>query len=453
MTGNEFVCIDLGASGTRVTGRDTIVHEIPNNIREVAPDEDTHLQFWDMGTFEETLMNALDITIIREEGANMYVPAEQRVLVGPLADRYGSTSRPSGLDPKHKQPINYTNAIIATACEIMLSPGMQFNTTAVNDVKLFVALPPIECKGNEKILQENLLGTYRVQFNELQREFRFRVADVFCNSESLLSLYTFFFNENTTARAESMQYKGKNVLSIDIGASTEDNAVMSNGRYIDKSGQTISIGGNQIRDFIITSAQSKYGYTPSVEEAEYVVHTGRIKIGNTEEDFSPQLRRAKEEFSIQLLNQLDGYFKQIGMSLASFACVVVGGGGSLHSSVKVGDAEQITTPALSEIIMERLKKTCPSVDVLPVPGNPRHANIKGLLVLAIMWVNSLQRKQAQTVQQPYANPIAGKNTGRAPESFVQSGMGTVAPQGQQVQQTTINPGTPGYTGGATWGQV
>lgn len=405
-----YVCVDLGASSTRVATSDRLVHEIPNNVRVIPLNEDTHMTVWDAATYEESVLNALDVTVMRHEGANQYLEAEQRYLVGTIADRYGSTVRPNGMEPKHKQVINYQNAILAIAFEWLMTPQTYSNPGVATPIEVFVALPPIECKGSEKIFQDNLKGTYTVQFNSLSTAVTFQIADVKCKEESLLSLMNFFFNSNGSLRQENIKYRNGNSLSIDIGASTTDLAVMVNGKYLEKSGFTIPIGGNQIRDFVMNEIQMAYSFMPQITEADYVVKTGMLRLGAQEVDFSQQLRRAKEEFAIQLKDRLNSYFKQIGMSLASFMCITVGGGGSLHSCVGQGDAMNITTPALSEIIMAELHKQCPTVDVIPAPGNPRHANINGLLVYGLVWE---QRAAKQANQRMIANaqataPIMGQ---------------------------------------------
>lgn len=374
------------------------VREIPNNIREIEVNEELHMLNGDRlqteGTFEEYLLGNLDVTILREEGENQYLSAQQRVLVGTLAERYGTTSRQTGMMPKFRQRINYINSLVATAYELILMPNM-CRPEEVIDTTVFLALPPIECKGNEKIFQENLKGTYTVRFNRINREVKFRISDVKCNAECLLSLMYFFFDTNGSLREETQKYRSGNVLGIDIGASTTDLSVMVGGKYLEKSGSTIQIGGNQIRDYVMNEIQLQFGYMPSTEEADYVIRTGYLKSGAKEIDFSNVLFQAKREFSVQLIDRLNGYFKQIGMSPASFMCFVVGGGGSLPSYIGTGATQQATTPAMSEIITDEMKRQCPNVDIMQVPGNPRHANIGGLSVYATIWEKLENRKQAQ----------------------------------------------------------
>lgn len=429
---SNIICVDLGASSTRVATTDLLVHEIPNNVRVVPMGEDIHMQSWDSATYEESVLNMLDVTIRRHEGSNYFLPEEQRLLIGTIADRYGSSSRPTGMEPKHKQTINYQNAVVATAFQLLMSPGMTASATAGQPVPVvvFVALPPIECKGNEKIFQDTLKGTYTVKFNSLDTQVTFSVTEVKCNAESLLSLMHFFFEPNVTPRSMTAKYMTGNSLSLDIGASTTDLAAMQTSsqgvKYIEKSGVTFQIGGNQIRDYVMNEIQMRFGYTPTISEADYVVKTGNVRVGAKEVDFSKELRHAKEEFAIQLIDRLNGYFKMINMSLASFMCIAISGGGSLHSCIGEGDSMKVTTPALSEIIMNEIHRYCNTVDVIAVPGNPRHANINGLLVFAQTWDN--RRRQMEQRSQAIGNLNNG-----AVNAQTGNGATNAAPAGNAVQ--------------------
>lgn len=387
---SNIVAVDLGASDTRVSSIDNEIHELPNNLRQIGLAEKLNLEPWIQPIFKDTLISNLDVTIKREEGMTEYIDAERRCVWGDYASRTGSTERPDNASKKHQQPINYYNMLMSIGVELLLSPNSFVRQEdGTIDLQLFMDLPPIECRGKEQIFAENIQGTYTLTFNALrpQKVIRFRIAGVSCFAEALATLYSYFFDVTGRPIAEHLEERAKNLLCLDIGASTTDSAAMMGGRFIEKSGDTYPIGGNQIRDALLYEMQAEYNFTPTYQQAEYAISTGFIEIGSARTNVANVIKRAKEDFSLDMVSHMQGYFKRMRYSIASFSKLIVGGGGSLASKDKVNNIEVETTPPLSEYLTKRLKQSCPTIQVESVSGNPRHANIKGLLVQARMWLS------------------------------------------------------------------
>lgn len=365
----SFVGIDLGASGTRHVSNECKVNTLPNNM--VFLDKDARV---DLEPYSEDIESALDVAI-EKEGESQYFPA--RVLIGNLATRYMPTNqRPSVMANKHVQQINYISAITAVAVnKIRFGLG--------ENISMYLAMPPIEVKNAKDELKNNFLGKYKVTFSKLDKVIEFTIDDVVCYEESFMALLSYFFELNGSLKDESANFRSGNILSMDIGASTTDLAVVSDMRYIEKSGQTYKTGGNVARDFLMDDLRAEYGFDVPVEIADTAMAEGRIQMGNTFVDIAPMVRTAKERFAEQIVEQIQGYFRKVGIPIQSIRAIVVSGGGSMPGSY-VNDKNEVvvTSEAMSFFITRELNKICPGVEVVPYEYNPRMANIYGLYIRA-----------------------------------------------------------------------
>lgn len=386
-----FVGIDLGASNTRYVSDNGKFYEVENNIKEVAINEVIRMKPWSADTYEEVVRGSLDLEIYRVDGATEHIKAGARYLVGQLATRIGASITPNGLQSKADQSINYTNALVSCALSKL------FMDENMGSLDVYLALPPVELSNksvSDQKFANELVGSYRVKFNStIQREIQFTIQSVTCVEESFLTLISFFFNISGGFRPESAPYQDGNVLGIDIGASTTDLAAVKNVKFIDKSGQTYKIGGNLVLDLVADGIRAQYGYDPERDELQKAVETGRIMQGANLVDVSNLVVEAKKEFAIKLVDMMKGYFTKIAMQPHTFKAVVVGGGGSMHSESVEEDGKVVqTSQAMSEYIWNEFKNICPSVPVIQVSSDPRHANITGLYIRAL--VDKLAKQRA-----------------------------------------------------------
>jgi len=391
-----FVGIDLGASNTRYVSDNGKFHEVENNIKEVAIGEVIRMKPWSADTYEDVVRGSLDLEIYRMNGATEHIKESARYLVGQLATRIGASITPNGLQSKADQSINYTNALVAIALSKLF---MDENMGAVD---VYLALPPVELSSksiSDQKLADELVGSYRVKFNStIQKEIQFTIQTVTCVEESFLTLISFFFNVSGGFRQEAAPYQKGNVLGIDIGASTTDLAVVKDAKFVDKSGQTYKIGGNFVLDLVADGIRAQYGYDPERDELQRAVETGKITQGANIVDVSNLVIEAKREFAIKLVDMMQGYFTKIAMQPHTFKAVVVGGGGSMHSEYAEAEGRVVeTSQAMSEYIWDEFKNICPSVPVIQVSADPRHANITGLYIRAL--VDKLAKQRSLAGQQ------------------------------------------------------
>lgn len=367
----SFVAIDVGASSTRFCSDNGNIMILPNNMAMI--EEDTRV---DLEPYGDTVELALDVKIKKEESNSDFFPA--RALIGSMANRFSANNvRPSGMSNKHIQRVNYISIITAIAVN-------KLKTGIDEDIDLYLALPPNEIKVAKDYVSEQLMGTYEVELPKFKGEVvKFNIKSVQCFAESYMASMAYFFNMNGTIREEAQEYNTGNVLSLDVGASTSDLAIVENMRYLEKTGQTYKIGGNIIKDLVADYVREEFGYDIQDEVLELAVSEGRLPMGNSYVNIGLQLENAKKEFAQQVVAQMQNYFRKVGVALQSIRCIVVSGGGSMKSEYTDENGVNIvTSEPTSYYITEALKDVCKGVDVVAFSDNPRLANTIGLFIRA-----------------------------------------------------------------------
>lgn len=374
----DFVAADLGASSTRYTSNNGKIDILPNNM--VIIDLDSVV---DMEPYSVDIESALDVTI---ESNNNSEHFPVRVLVGQMADRYSPTNiKPSTMSNKHVQRINYISTVLATAVS-------KYKYNLEDNLQLYLALPPVEVKTAKQVVKDNLIGTYNVKFNKLGVEVKFTIDDVSMYEESFMALLSYFFRMDGSVKDAAKQYATGNLLSLDIGASTTDLAVVQNMRYVEKSGQTYKTGGNIARDFLIDSIRAEYGFDTPIEMAELAMAEGRIQMGNTYQDCSEAVNSAKKALAEQVVGQIQEYFRKVNIPIQTIRAIIVSGGGSMEGQYVDENGNVVkTSKPTSDFITEELHKVCAGVCVEQA-DNPRLANISGLYIRANLDV----RKKSET---------------------------------------------------------
>lgn len=372
----SFVGIDIGASSTRFVGENGVIGVIPNNMIFLDDGEFVDIDV-DLKT---TIEDALELRIKRESSEPIeddFFPAH--VLIGSFAQRYqGTEYRPNAAIAKHRQRVNYISAVSAIAVNIM-KQGTNPKLTA------YLALPPVEVVPKAKeFVHDHLVGKYTVEFVKFNRTVQFEVEDTMCFEESFLALLSFFFNMNGSPKESIKKYGRGNILSIDIGASTSDLAVLKDLVYVNKSGKTYKTGGNIIREYISNDVSAIYSYDITDEMAQTVISTGRIPRGNGFDDMSESLTSAKKKLAEQITTKIPEYFRAINIPIQSIRAIVVTGGGSMASSYIDDDGNEITTTKpVTDYIVDEINRICMGIDVMHYnETNPRLANIRGLFIRA-----------------------------------------------------------------------
>lgn len=380
----NFVASDLGASSTRYTTENGKIQILPNNFVMREYGTVTKLE-----QNVEDIESNLEVTIDKEGGATPYFPAT--FLVGKMAERFSSNFVTPDINKhKHQQKVNYLSTVLSVAVA-KLKFGLG------DEIISFLAVPPVEINSAKDILKENLVGKYTVTFHKYNggTTVEFSIVDVMAYEESVLAMASFFFNMNGTPKEEHKDFMRGKVLSLDIGASTSDVAVVENGRYIDRSGRTIKTGGNVARASFIDFITEQEGYNLPEADAEKAIAEGRITEGNGYKDVSNLVNKAKRELAYQLTTPLTKYFGQIQIPIQQIRAIIVSGGGSMVGQYTNDDGEVvITSEPLSKYVTEALQDICPSVVTVSYGDDARFANIKGLFIRAKITMAKIMASKA-----------------------------------------------------------
>lgn len=383
----NFVCVDLGASNTRFVSDSGKISMINNNMVFLAPGTVV-----DMEPYAGGIENALEIEISKE-GDSEFFPV--KALIGQMAERYSSNNdRPSGAVSKYKQRINYVSAVVAVALS-KIAHGLS------DEMEVYLALPPAEVRFGKEEVKNNLCGKYTVQFVKFEdcKTVTFNIVNTSCFEESFMALLSYYFSMNGVPNEAAKKYTVGNVLSLDIGASTTDLAIVKDGRYLDKSGQTYKIGGNLARDYLIDSIRAEYGYELPVNDAELTMAEGMLQSGSGYVNVSHLVEEAKKHFAKSIADKMQYYFGKIEIPIQVIRAIVVSGGGSMQSQYINEDGETIkTSEPMSYYITEAVRDICENVVVESYGESPRIANISGLFIRAKADMANKARKAMQQVQ-------------------------------------------------------
>lgn len=380
-----FTSIDIGASSTRFMTNKGKPMILPNNM--VFLDRDAMV---DLYPNDSKIESALEIVITKEgDESGLY---EKKVLIGEMAERYSATNiRPSMSNLKHRQPINFYSGIVAAAVSRIYDKNPA-------EMDLYVAFPPGECNPEaKKTIANNFNGKYEVFFVKLNTKVMLNIENTYVLPESYMAMMSYFFSINGQVNEKAKNYLRGQVLSLDIGASTTDLAIIKDGKYIDRSGFTFRLGGNFVRDTFVHEISNRLGYNLPNSQAEQAVAEGRIQSGDTYKDVSDVVDMAKKAFADSLASSINSYFIQNDIPLASIRAIIVSGGGSMEGQYVTSEGNIVkTSKAMSQYITDALKTYCKDIVVEGYGDNPRMANVTGLTIRAAF--AEAQKKNAPQVQ-------------------------------------------------------
>lgn len=420
----SFVAVDLGASSSRHVSDSGNIMVTPNYMAELPVGTTSKIQ-----PDTADLSSSLEVQIEKISGeACEHFPVN--VLIGIMADRYTSLhDRPSVNAKKCLQKINYVSAIVVAAIN-------RLTYELSEDIDLYLAVPPIEIHNAREMFSQKLVGKYNVTFPKYMggTTVGLNIRSVHCYEESFMASTSFFFNMNGIPKEQNKKYLTGTVLSLDIGASTTDLAVIKNGRYLDKSGQTYRAGGNEARDYLMNAVCERYDAELSVEDAEKCMAEGRLQQGNTYADISDIVSEAKTALAKKLTNHMQTYFKRVGIDINSINAIVVSGGGSMQSQYINDDGEVIkTSEPMSYFVTKELTNWSKGTEVVAYGDDARFANVKGLFIRAKL-ESVKNSQQAQTVA---PTPQAQSNIAVAPTPAATTEQAVAQAPQASTQETVV----------------
>ncbi len=252
-------------------------------------------------------------------------------------------------------------------------------------VKLGVCLPLADVDIDKDLLELRLLGTHYISGDtkvKVNIEKQFSIGECFASSVSMLFTMTGKRKEKLDPALSNGKY-----IVVNIGAGTTDVALFNNVQFVEGSKDTFNIGGNTIREMLISDLNRRFRYRISVQSAEEAVKTGKIRIGANVIDVLDTVIDIKKKFSLQLMDNIKRYLIQISQPLQELSAVVCVGGGALEGEYTndSGNSSKILSTAsyISNYVQENAQFT-----KVIVHSNPRYADADGCWII-------LCAKQAQ----------------------------------------------------------
>ena len=322
----NFVALDIGASGARFTTSSGAIQSLPNNVAFITKKDDSGNVVMDPTPVEvrntdDDILNNLEFIIEKTSGQSDFFPMHG--LMGNMAEAYGvAMTYPNSLASKGRQPVNYLSTLIAVTLSRIQYP------TLGDNISLYVALPPAELSINKENYVNNVKGSYKVNLPRYMngQTIEFSIDTVKCYEEGVMAVRSIFQTVRGETRENYRSYIPKTLLSIDIGASTTDIAIVKGGRYLKKSGRTIRKGGNTVRSKMTDRINAKFETEINVDSANMAMAEGRVQYGGTYKDVSDILDEAKAYVAHGIIEDMVNYFSTIDIPLTSIHAIVVSGG-------------------------------------------------------------------------------------------------------------------------------
>lgn len=379
----NFVCVDLGSSGTRYATSAAVANE--EDIREIS-NEHVYVNRDDIIDVEgasRDVRDNLDV-IIEKLGTDGY---RRRLLLGTMANKCDRIVSTPILDRmKIKQDISYDSLVLACAL------AKVEDDMGDAPISLFMSLPPAEVQcakgniGNSDGATAKIVGDYRVTFLKMgNKVVDLSITDVNYSDEPFMALTSFFMTTDGVYKPNTEEYKEGIVLSLDIGNSTSDLACTENGVYLERASETINVGCNIIRSVVKNKYREQFGSpVKSDNTLNQIVREGRAKVGGQWKDLSSMVSAGKQKLAAEIVSEiLGGYYTNVGIAPTEVIAIVVSGGGSMASSYRDNDGNpKITSKPVCDYVCTEVQKCSADVPVVSVGGNPRTAVARGLVAKA-----------------------------------------------------------------------
>jgi len=399
--GNATLVLDLGNSETRgivLFGKDSngkFKRKKFTLSNRFAPVAETYLPPADYDEASSTIF-ALNAVVDGEQVSGVFANGEvqaREFSVAPI--------RPFASEKKYKSltsALSYEMACLAATKAIMMM-------TRTSDIKqvdvnwnVFVLLPPGDMEHGKTEMSEMLSSVKRVECAFPDVDFDIKVNSIVVLPEGYCAFMGVLFEEGNILRSDYKFLTSDITLVCDIGAGTTDVMVMQDGRIIQTTMATFERGGNNVTQFVKKTLRNTYGLKLTEVDIINGIVNGFVKDGAKHLDITQIVNDAKDAVARGLVLDIQNFFEETEYPIRSIAKLFVCGGGSMTSE---GESPNSKIKALSEAVVEHLKKGTPNVELVQLPKtvtnvvlddgtsskverelNPRMLNIIGASILA-----------------------------------------------------------------------
>lgn len=335
----KYLGIDVGASLSK-TG--LIAEDWKETLKDYsnkvwAHDGEANTKDYDLDASKPE--NVLDLSIKFGDGETTEFDKEvkkivttienQRWILGKLAEDMSSTHQSLASDSlKVLQEEFYLNIL-----------GVVYSTILENKIKpkeltLGVLVPPRDYFHDLKDVLFGVLAREITITNNTNGEkvvIKFTRENIVVKPESVVSFVACFVNDNNDITEAGEKYGDLLNISIDMGHSTTDLAIMEEWKPKKNSFKTLDVATSQLLGYLSEEIQRKFsGYIPPEKELVKAFHTGKLTTGATEQWVGDEIAIANKKFAIDLYSAVHSYLNTHGLRFQQVASFMFSGGGSVE---------------------------------------------------------------------------------------------------------------------------
>ena len=272
------------------------------------------------------------------------------------------------------------------------------------ELDVVALLPPGDIKNGAEAL-EKLIKSAEIKFVEPNVDFTgikpnkvIVLPEGFCAYIGVVYESLGVFREGYSDIAKGI------TLIIDIGAGTTDCIMVENGKVVDNSKHTVSIGGNNVRQSVRAKVKEKYEFKPNENDATQAIVSGILQDGSKKINILDIIDESKQVVAVRLTNDIRDFFEEIMYNVRRLENLLVCGGGTLSGTIdkeeliKMGYKEEgLVDRPISEIIKDYISEFAPNITLVELPKkkvkdssgvetlekiSPRMLNIEGASIIA-----------------------------------------------------------------------
>lgn len=307
---------------------------------------------------------------------------ETHVLKGKLIEKLGKAPRNIDNQSDKTNDIGIFINMLTTMADVGLERG-------IRNLKVRIAftIPPKERYSGEKRIEKlkrTVAGVYTIKMPRYNYEVNIVIdeKDVFVETEGEAA-FIYYTTRGKNARERYEEYRDKVVTIQDLGSSTFNIGLISDGSIQSGVSHTAKIGGeNLVAKFYQILGRSR-PEPISFEQARSAVETGYIMIGAQVIPVGNELTKAKKELSELLAKEFTTFLQVSGRhGSAIYAHIFVGRGMMETGSVNPQDNEPdaFYSPSIAHLLSQEYAKTSPSTQAI-ILNNPGLANLLGVASL------------------------------------------------------------------------
>lgn len=255
--------------------------------------------------------------------------SNQRWILGKLAEDMSSTHQSLASDSlkvvQEEFYLNILGVIYSTVLEHKLKKG---------DLNVGILVPPRDYFNDLKEVLFGILAREITITNNTTGEkviINLKRDQITVKPESVVSFIACFVDDKNEVTEIGEKYGDLLNVSIDMGHSTTDLAMMEEWKPRKNSFKTLDTATTQLLGYLSEEIQRKYsGYIAPEKELVKAFHTGKLTTGATVQWIGEELTQANKRFALALYDEVFKYLRSHNYNLQQVAAFMFSGGGSVE---------------------------------------------------------------------------------------------------------------------------